>query len=152
MKTRRRSPPVRKSSTPTLAALRSTVTNGSSLFIDRIDERGAWARRLRDLISDHTSDLGGEDALSTAERVLIRRAAMLTLQAELMEQRFAQAEGGEASAKQLETYQRTTNTLRRTLEALGLSRRQRDVTPSLSSYLRGKAAEDEEWVNGEAAE
>ena len=109
--------------------------------------RGAWARRLRDLISDHISDLGGEDALSTAERVLVRRAAMLCLQAELMESRFANNEHGEASAKQIETYQRVTNTLRRTLEALGLHRRPKDVNPpSLKQYLRGRTidAEDDE--------
>jgi hypothetical protein len=84
----------------------------------------------------HTSDLGGEEALSEAERVLIRRASMLSLQTELMEQRFALNDCGEASAKQIEVYQRTTNTLRRTLESLGLRRRPRDVT-TLGQVLRG---------------
>jgi hypothetical protein len=46
-----------------------------------------------------------------------------------METRFARNENGEASAKQIETYQRTTNTLRRVLEALasGLARRPREI-------------------------
>ena len=144
----RRSSPVRKASTPTLAALRSAVSNGSTLFIDRIDERGAWARRLRDLIADHLSDLGGIEAASHGERLLVRRASMLALQLELMEQRFAENEGGEASAKQIETYQRVTNTLRRTLEALGLQRRARDVTPTLSTYLRSRAEDEDDCVNG----
>jgi hypothetical protein len=61
---------------------------------------------------------------------------MLCLQLELQEQRFAQNENGEASAKQIETYQRCTNTLRRTLEALGLQRRPRNVTPSIAEYAR----------------
>ena len=86
-------------------------------------------RRLRDLITDHANDLGGPDALSTAELAQVRRAAMLTLQTELMETRWAE-NNGEASAKQIETYQRTANTLRRLLESLGLQRRPRDVTPS----------------------
>jgi hypothetical protein len=74
---------------------------------------------------------------------------MLTLQLELMEQRFAVNENGEASAKQLETYQRVTNTLRRTLESLGLQRRQHDVTPTLSAYLRSRIEEADESESGE---
>jgi hypothetical protein len=35
----------------------------------------------------------------------------------------------QASAKALDTYQRTTGALRRVLEMLGLQRRSRDVTP-----------------------
>jgi len=58
----------------------------------------------------------------------VRRAAMMTLQAELMEQRFSENENGAASSQQIECYGRNTNTLRRTLEALGLQRRARDVS------------------------
>ena len=54
---------------------------------------------------------------------------MMALQCELLEQRFALNDGGEATKEQIETYQRTTNTLRRTLESLGLERQARDVTP-----------------------
>ena len=43
-----------------------------------------------------------------------------------MEQRFSQNEDGAASSQQIECYGRTTNTLRRTLEALGLERRAED--------------------------
>jgi hypothetical protein len=94
-------------------------------------------RRLRDLIELHTNDLGGEQGISEAERVLVRRSAMLTLQLELMEQRFA-LNDGEASPHQLETYQRVSNSLRRLLESLGLKRRARDVTPpTLEQYLGG---------------
>src|SRR5262245_9538391 len=114
-----------------MACVRSAITNGTTLLAD-LDHRGAWARRLRDLIADHTADLGGADAVSQAEKVLVRRAAMLTLQLELQEQRFALNDGGEATGKQIEIYQRTTNTLRRTLEALGLQRRARDVTPAVT--------------------
>jgi hypothetical protein len=110
--------------------LRSAITNGSKV-IDGLDHRGAWARRLKDLIAAALSDLGGIDAASEAEKVLVRRAAMLALQCELMEQRFAKNQNGEAGAKQLETYQRCTNTLRRVLEALssGLARRPREINP-----------------------
>jgi hypothetical protein len=107
--------------------LRSAITNGTHLLAN-LDHRLPWARRLKDLIGDITSDLGGANNISEAERVLVRRAAMMTLQAELMEQRFSENENGAASSQQIECYGRTTNTLRRTLEALGLQRRARDVS------------------------
>jgi hypothetical protein len=51
------------------------------------------------------SDLGGPENCSEAEKSLVRRASMLTLQLELLEQKWAQS-GGEASDKSLITYQR----------------------------------------------
>ncbi len=125
---------------PTIASFRSAISNGSALLHD-LDHRSAWARRLRDLIDDAVADLGGESMISSAEMILIRRASMLCLQAELMEQRWSD-NGGEADAKQIETYQRTTNTLRRTLESLGLKRRPRDVTPSLGELMREQHRRD----------
>ena len=107
-----------------MSKLRSSISNGSSLLA-HLDHRSAWARRFADLISD----LGGVDAVSPAKKVLVRRAAMMTLQLELLEQRFALNDCGEATKEQIETYQRTTNTLRRTLETLGLEPQARDVTP-----------------------
>src|SRR4051794_16161684 len=97
---------VRPPSEVTQSKLRSCISNGTSLLAGDVDHRSAWMRRLRDLIADHTSDLGGEDNISEAERRLIRRSAMLCLQLELQEQRWATDAEGEASAKQLEGYQR----------------------------------------------
>jgi hypothetical protein len=122
------STPARKRSEISLSKLRSSISNGSTILPD-IDHRSAWMRRLRDLIVAHTSDLGGHDFISTSEQILVRRAAMLTLQCELMEHRWATEHEGQASSQQIETYQRCTNTLRRTLESLGLRRHPRDVTP-----------------------
>jgi hypothetical protein len=113
---------------------RSAVSNGSSL-LPEIDGRSVWARRLRDLVNDHVSDLGGADLVSTSEMNLVRRAAMLTLQLELQEHVWAVEREGRAGPKSLQLYQQCTNTLRRTLEALGLRRRQRDVTPDLDTYV-----------------
>lgn len=128
----------------TLSRLRSGISNGSMLFPD-VDHRTAWMRRLKDLIADHVSDLGGDDMISSSEMILVRRAAMLTLQCELQEARWAQNEG-EASPKQIETYQRVTGALRRVLESLGLRRRQRDVTPDPLQYAKqyDRTAEDAE--------
>ena len=109
--------------------LRSAISNGKHILDSSVDHRTAWMRRLRDLIADHTSDLGGADVMSTSEQTLVRRAAMLTLQCEMMESKWAAEREGEAGAPQLKLYQMTSNTLRRTLESLGLTRRAKDITP-----------------------
>jgi len=53
---------------------RSRVSNGSSI-LPGVDGRSVWARRLRDLISLHLSDLGGDVAVSEAERSIIVASA-----------------------------------------------------------------------------
>ena len=121
--------------TITKPTARSRLTNGSSL-LSGVDGRSTWARRMRDLIELHTSDLGGVDACSNAERALVRRAACLSLECELLESQFAT--DGQSTPQSLDLYQRTSNSLRRLLESLGLERRQRDVTPDLRTYLAEK--------------
>ena len=54
-----------------------------------------------------------------------------------MESVFAVA--GEAQPAQLDLYQRTAGNLRRLLEAVGLERRSRDITPTLADYLKADA-------------
>ena len=95
------------------------------------------------MIADQVSDLGGADMISSAEMILIRRAAMMCLQAELQEQSWAE-NGGEASPRQLDGYARNASSLRRILESLGLRRRPRDVTPSLGEYLAHQPDRDTE--------
>jgi hypothetical protein len=121
---------------------RSRVTNGSALLPDLpgIDGRSAWVRRCKDVIAAHLSDLGGEDNTSAAERSIIRRASVMTVELEQLEAKFAAA--GSAEAGELDLYQRTSGNLRRLLEAIGLQRRSRDVTPSLSDYLMSANAAD----------
>lgn len=116
-----------------LRKVRSAISNGSALLSD-VDHRSTAMRRLRDLISDHAADLGGD--LSTAEMALVRRAAMLQLQCEMMEARWSE-NNGEAGRRQLDDYQKCVGALRRTLESLGLhkGRRPRDVTPTVEAYI-----------------
>jgi hypothetical protein len=116
---------------------RSAVTNGKTL-IAGIDGRSAWMRRFRDLFEAHVADLGGDDQISEAERSIARRAAVLATECERMEAGFATV--GAATPDELDLYGRTANSLRRLLESTGLQRRPRDVTPDLSTYLAGKAA------------
>jgi hypothetical protein len=86
------------------------------------------------VIADHISDLGGTDNCSAAERSIVRHAAVLTTELEQLETRFATA--GQADAGDLEIYQRCANSLRRLLEAVGISRRPRHIGSSVSDYLR----------------
>jgi hypothetical protein len=106
---------------------RSRVTNGGKLLPGIVDERSAWVRRCKDIISQHLVDLGGEDNCSSAERSIVRRASVLTVELERLEAKFAQA--GEASERDLDLYIRATGNLRRLLEAIGLRRRPIDITP-----------------------
>jgi len=133
-------PPVSRTPAPAALTARSRVTNGKRLFVELRDISSPLARRLRDLIALHISDLGGSDSCTEAEKTLVRRAAMLTLQCELLEQRWASNHEGEAPAKRLMEYQRCASALRRILESLGLQRRSRDVTPDLQTYLRQRAS------------
>ena len=135
MKQTKRSGSGRKPVDITQRKVRAALSNGTSLMLRDVDGRLAWARRLRDLVADHTSDLGGDDNISASERVLLKRAAMLTLQLEMLECRFAEQDGM-ATTLQLNDYQRALNTCRRVFEALGLRRRARDVTPSLGEILK----------------
>jgi hypothetical protein len=91
--------------------------------------------------------------VSHSEKVLIQRAAMITLQCEFIEERWSR-NGGEATTRyELEDYQRAANNLRRMLLALGLSRRSRTVTPNLANYLRSNDANvTDDNVIDEAAE
>src|SRR5262245_28431687 len=106
---------------------RSKITNGTHL-LPRVDGRSIWARRLRDLIALHVADYGGEGNISEAQRSLIRRAACLTTELELLEVQFAT--NGGAKTWQLDKYGRAANTLRRLLQSLGLERRAREVNAS----------------------
>jgi hypothetical protein len=133
----------RKTTSLSQRAFRSALTNGTSLFVDAsLDQRSTICRRLRDLIALHVSDLGGADNVSEAELRLVKRAAMLTLQLELIEARWAAREDEPVGYKALDAYQRMTGALRRVLETLGLQRRPRDISqPTLADILRDQPSE-----------
>jgi hypothetical protein len=128
---------------------RSVITTGKKLLPD-LDGRSPWIRRCRDIIDAHVTDLGGPANTSSAERSIVRRAAVLTTQLEIMEGKFAACEG-DVAPHELELYQRGAGQLRRLLESVGLERRPREITPSLDEYLSLKADRDDTSRN-EAAE
>jgi hypothetical protein len=121
---------------PTKAQFRSALTNGR-LLDKAIDARSAFMRRLRDLTYQHEADLGGNDILSEGQRAIVRRVAMLEIQLENLEHKFAENDGV-ASRYDLDCYQRASNSLRRLLESLGLHRGRipRNVNTSLGDILR----------------
>ena len=115
---------------------RSRVTNGSKL-LPLADGRSVTARRFKDLFEFICVDLGGVDRLSEGERQLVRRAAALSAECERQESLWSR---GEAEFD-IAAYSTLTNAVRRVFETLGLQRRARDVTPSLSAYVAAKAGE-----------
>jgi len=120
---------------------RSRITNGTR-FLHDVDGRSPWVRRCKDIIAAHLSDLGGADNASAAERSIVRRASVLTVELERLEAKFATA--GEASPDEIDLYARVAGNLRRLLEAVGLQRRARDVSPpSVAEYLAHKAKQRE---------
>jgi hypothetical protein len=110
---------------------RSRVGNGHKL-VAGCDDRGRWVRRLKDLLDEAISDLGGADNTSAAERHIIRRACVLIVELERLELKFAQA--GEVSVDDLDCYGRIAGNMRRLFESVGLQRRARDVTPDPLEY------------------
>ena len=128
---------------------RSRVTNGSAL-LPGVDGRSCWARRCRDIIAAHLSDI--PDA-SAAERSIIRRASVMTVELERLEREFALA--GEADPETLDLYGRVAGNLRRLLEAVGLERRSLDVndgrTPLQRHLARIKQIEQQAQPQGNGA-
>lgn len=125
-------------------SFRARVTNGAVLA-DYVDQRSEWARRFRDVIAEHEADLGGRETLSEAQRALVRRAALLQVELEFQESKFAvlREEGTEPSSWRLEDYGRHANTLRRLLETLGLhqGRRLTNVTPGRTTEATRRVLE-----------
>lgn len=116
-------------------AHRSAVSNGTRLFcVDGLDGRSQTARRFRDIVETIGNDLGGVDRLSEGQKQLIRRAATLSIMAESME-----ADAVRNVPFDGEAYGVLTDRLGRCLQRLGLERKPRDVTPTLSDYLKTKA-------------
>lgn len=104
------------------------------MFVEGLDGRSALARRYRDLVATFTSDMGGDP--SESQKQLIRRAASLSVWCEAVEVRLANGEDVDIG-----TLTTAANSLRRILQDIGLERRTRDVTPTITEYMSQKAAE-----------
>ena len=100
------------------------------LTLADLDRRTAAAKRARDLINSVTTDLGGDENLATGEKQIIQRASLLGVMAEDVETRWLLGEAVDPVI--LATL---ANAQRRLLEALGLRRRPKNMTPSVAEYL-----------------
>jgi hypothetical protein len=88
------------------------------IVLARPDGRTKEARLLHQMRSALFTHLGGEDKLSPPQRVLVERAAMLQLRCAVLDGKVLDATFSEYDAK---TYLAFSNSLTRTMEALGLS-------------------------------
>ena len=88
----------------------------------RADARTGPARQLRQVEDALHADLGGLDALSTAQVLLCRRAAQLYVEAEL-----ALVERVEGREPDMAAHRANVAELRRTLAALGMARAMKET-------------------------
>src|SRR6478672_6971612 len=112
-------------------------------FPDQHIHRERWAGdKLLDGAGRDAADAVGLAAIE-AEGELVEVGLQvfrtLTVELERLEAKFATA--GQAEVGELALYNTTSNTLKRLLEAVGLRRRPRDVTPDLHHYISGQANE-----------
>jgi hypothetical protein len=104
------------------------------LTVADLDQRTSAAKSARALIGALHDDLGGEDRLSAAERVLVQRAAIAAAMCEHAEVRWLSGHNVDLAG-----YCTLVNSARRLFADLGLERRPRDVTPDLQRYIAAKA-------------
>lgn len=112
---------------------RSRVTNGSRM-LQQIDGRSAEARRYRDLVEGFARDFGVSGP-GERESALLRQAAALTVQAELMQ--AAIIRGDPIDVEQLV---RVTNAQSRTLGKLGIRKPERNAAKDLAAYIAAQAS------------
>lgn len=114
------------------ANLRSKLSNGAVVLGDN---RSALARRLRDLVSDLSIQLGGDP--TPAEGAIIRRAATLAILAERDEATLAKGQEIDLAG-----YRATSLALASLLGRIGLRRRLKDATPGAATDAHARAILD----------
>jgi hypothetical protein len=120
------------------------------VFVDG-DPNSAWTRRFTDVVAGHVSDLGGRDAMSFGEQMLVRSVAALEVEVEQMAAKLSAGVPG----VDVDVMSRTASHARRLKETLysrQLQRQPRDVTPqTLNSIAAEYAARAAEGGAGESA-
>jgi hypothetical protein len=115
------------------------------LTIADLDSRSRAAAFAKNLAASLESDLGGD--VTAGQKQLVQRAAVVSAICEDFETRFLLGH-----AIELSDYLTATNVLRRVLATVGLERRARDVSPTLSEYLAHRHEDPlDEVVDVEAA-
>jgi hypothetical protein len=114
--------------------------------VEALDHRNPWCRR-KDILQSYLADT--PDA-STKERDTLRGCAVIKFELERLEywlainaerHPFPETISAEELAC-LDQYSRAFGNFRRGLEAVGLERRTKDITPRLQEYLHHKAQQN----------
>lgn len=105
------------------------------LSLNDLDGRTRSAQLVSKTIDALVADLGGGDALSAAEHLIVRRAAIAGAMSEDLAARWLTGDPVDPAI-----FATLANVERRQLETVGIKRRSRDVTPSLQSYLESRKA------------
>lgn len=115
--------------------MRATGIPTTPTALAKVDGRSSLAHRMRRVRDALTKHIGGRP--SEAQKVLINRAVMLTLHIQAMDERML----AEGSFTELDsrTYLAWSNTLTRTMVALGLETRKGTPAPRLMDHLRRAA-------------
>jgi hypothetical protein len=113
--------------------------------LNDLDKRTAAAKKAHALCASLESDLGGSEVITTAQRELVQRAALLGAVIADFEVKMLRHEPVEFMV-----YLKAVGVQRRVLATIGLERRPRDVTPSLSEYLEQKSKVTEDAATEEA--
>ena len=123
--------------------------------VDRWRREGSVSAGLEPIVEDRArqvaemvSDLGGPNEVSAMERGILDGWYQAMVAADAQFARFVRDENHDA----LERLSTFINSARASLLALGLHRRAKNVTPSLSSYLDGKTRDATEDGSGSTIE
>ena len=108
----------------------TAADTGSAQSRTSAAEPGEVDGNTRRLIEAIHADLGGVDRLATGERQIVQRAALLGTMAEDAEARWLAGQPIDPNVLCV-----LANAQRRLFETLGLSRRSKDVTPSVAQYI-----------------
>lgn len=105
-------------------------TNG---WLSQLDGRTGVAQVMRERYTALSNDLGGADALSYQERLLVERVLWL-------EYWIAQQEQGIATGQDVDMgrYTQAVNSVQGLVMKLGLQRRSKDV-PNLAEFIKARA-------------
>jgi|SRR5690554_422763 len=101
-------------------------------WLEELDGRTGIAQTMRARYAEMTSDLGGVDSLSLAQRLLVERALWLTYWLETQETSLARGQEFDVGR-----WTQAANSLQGILAKLGLERKAKDV-PDLASYIAAK--------------
>lgn len=109
-----------------------------SAYVARHDGRTIPGRAQRQIEATLVSALGGTEAVSPQEILIIQRVAVKAIRCALIENQIL-AHNGELPESLSQLYLAWSRSLREDLKALGLSRRAKPV-PDIREYLNSKYA------------